>query len=272
MLAVKAGALRVVELLLQSNITEAKETILIRDVRATMPLHSAVRSGFADIASLLITHGGADALYSENGVGETALDVATVQWLLNATRDGYQGKLPSFNNLPGRESAMSSPRAPAVEKLASEIKMLEQVRGMLMEQGKLDANAQLKDALDSFIAFLSGKLDEHAETSDSEPAPRTTRTMDSMHRYMTFKVVSSSVFASPGTRRLVHLIDVQKSVGSSLETASPSSQQPYNDAVQYRKRFAEENGLAEEDLTVAESTQWQGIVGWNGIATRGDPM
>lgn len=257
MIAVKRGQLTMVEKLLRSGIDSVKESLMKRDNNGSMPLHAAVRNGYADITSLLITHGGVEVLYSENAVGETPVETAYMQWLLHATRQGFPGASPSYELRPLHTSGTLDVTGPAgPERLTLELELMEKAREKLTSNGKLTMNAKLKQALDSFIEYVSKKLDKPLTEIRSTPK-KLAYEAESENREKTYKVVSSSVFASPSPRRLVHIIDVQHSVRNSLNDAVPKTTK--------RNITEGEGGIEDEDNAqlVAERECWNGVLSWD---------
>ncbi|KAH8111009.1 ankyrin repeat protein [Phellopilus nigrolimitatus] len=267
MLAVQENKQDVVELLLRSGIDAVNDCLITRDVQGSMPLHAAVRKGFAKIAlALMSASAGSGALHSENGVGETPIETACIQWLLHSTRIDYDlinitGHGYGFNgyaNLDTHE-VETKPGPPDADKLVTEVKLLYEVRAHLQRNKKFVANAKLKDALDAFIIYLSQKRDAPQEPLEKPSSSDA----DECDRAKTFEIVRTAVLASPGQRRLVHLIDVQRSVSSSLEKATGKSRN-LNEGDEYaqRWRFSIAKELPDEADAEAslEEEQWKGIL------------
>ncbi|KAI5121629.1 hypothetical protein M0805_001158 [Coniferiporia weirii] len=274
MLAVLAGKSGIVDVLLQSGVDAVNECLTIRDAKGSMPLHAAVQRGFAKIASSLVKYSvDSEALHSENGVGETPIETATVRWLLYVTCDGFMGKMPNAygqNQHPNLNSrgTMKTPGPLTKDKLVAEITLLGNVRTSLEKNGKLASNGKLKIALDSFIAYLMQKV---AAPSDFTEVPATfTLNTDNCNREKTFNIITAATLASPGRRRLVHLVDVQRSVHTSLEGAArKSTTVVVNDYTQRRKLSKLEELPDEVDgEAMREFEQWKGVLKW-GMYCRG---
>ncbi|KAI5121628.1 hypothetical protein M0805_001157 [Coniferiporia weirii] len=272
MLAVLDGHRGAVDVLLQSGINSVKEGLTTRDAKGEMPLHAAVHKGYAEIASSLINSmSSPDALYSENGVGHTPIETATVEWLMYATGEGFKGQASTgygSQDMGSLEVAhpMKDPGPPAAEKLASEIKLLENVRESLMRDGKLSTNRKLKDALESFITYLKEKYAAALESSEALNSAGEASTTDTCDRSKTFEVVTAAMLTSHGRRRLVHLIDVQRSVHSSLEKAVQDCLRD-----EFEVQHAGHRSLAkleelpvQDDVEITEEyEQWSGVLRWS---------
>lgn len=262
MLAVKANSITIVEKLVKSGIEGVKESLVTRDNNGSMPLHETVRNGLPKLTSLLVSLGGIDALYAENGVGETPLDTATMQWLLARTRGQYPGKAPRASSLStssnGNGSLIVSQKS---EDFEAQVRKMEDAKAYLERNGKFVANAKFRDALDAYIVFLARKASQPSVL----PKPATAPTRDSEDRSETLRIVSSSVFASPSERQLVLLSDVQSSVQSSLKSAADA----YKSSWKYIQRIQKdsEDNIPEEktEAQKAEELQWSGILSWSSI-------
>lgn len=252
MVSVKSNRLNIAKLILSSGLDCVKDVVAIRDANGSMPLHIAVRGGLARFASLLLSAGRTDVLYAENGVGETPLETATVQWLLQATRGDFIGALPDINYLRVRGASLIN-ELPS-DRLLREMRQVEELAGNLKE-----GNSELADVLQALIFVLARKA---SEASKNAPAPSTepVRT-DEANRVETLKVISSSIFGSPGQRQLVHLADVQRSVRSSLEKAYLDGQKnrSYN---RYQAVDFGETPIEKTPLQKAEQRQWEGVLNW----------
>ncbi len=181
--------------------------ILQRDIDGLNPLHATVRAGFPGIAKSIIDASPDEALHTENGVGETPLEIATLEYLTWKMRfHGTQcsSSCPELNDNVG----MAPRRVPAT--LAEDLSKLRSAMADLAQAGKLTPDTLLSDELDAFASLLEAKLEDASET--------TKKTEDDINQVegidirATFAVIAEAVMKRPGQRRLVHLLDVQKSV------------------------------------------------------------
>ena len=262
MTAVLNGQFKVVEILLQSGLSEVKECLTIRDAEGSMPLHAAVHRGYAKIVSLLIEAApDSEAIYSENGVGETPLETARARFLISATREKYPGNnLLQYGGVQQLGSSyFGGSRAIKQERdLSKEVELLKSVQASLLEHGKLAANPKLKDALEEFIPYLAEKARAEAEW---EEIPEDEQTKDKCDCEETFKVVSAAVANVSGRRRLVHLTDVQRSVRTSLEKANKKREDIVENDFSRKRRFLKGDEIPDE--VEAEQKEKQEM--WSGI-------
>ena len=127
MIAVKKSGLSFVREILQSGVEGIKDILLPRDVKGSTPLHVAVRAGNAEIASLLIAAGGGELLHAENGVGETSMEMAYLQWLLDITRQGF--RLPNISKLTHHPAGTSTQPVPPYDlAIKSELRKVDRRR------------------------------------------------------------------------------------------------------------------------------------------------
>lgn len=266
MLAVHGGKFHIVDALLQLKLDAVEESLTIRDAKGSMPLHASVRHGYAKITSSIIKASPtSEAIHSENGVGETPLETAFAKWLIRSTREGFPSEYQrGYNGLQimGVMSG-SAPVTPLkAQKLTAEIDLLRDVQSALVRTNKLSTNTKLREELDVFAAYLVEKRD--AETKETiPPKQENPLVIDREDREETLKAVSAAVLAAPGQRRLVHLIDVHRSVQYSLEKANRKKVTDVENEYYQRRRFnksAEIPDEADAD-TVEKREQWSGVLG-----------
>ncbi|KAK0490248.1 ankyrin repeat protein [Armillaria novae-zelandiae] len=202
-LAINGGCKRIVKLFVDYTVAN----ILQRDIDGIIPLHAAVKAGFPGIAKLIIDASPDEALHTENGVGETPLEIAALEYLTWKMK--FHGIQCSFSSPELDNNVGMVPRRVAGT-LAEDVPKLRLAMADLAQAGKLTPGTLLSDELDAFASLLDVKLVEASET--------TKKTEDDMNqvegtdRRATFAVIAEAVMKRPGQRRLVHLLDVQKSV------------------------------------------------------------
>ncbi len=182
--------------------------ILHRDIDGINPLHAAVRAGFPGIAKLIIDASPDEALHTENGVGETPLEIASLEYLTWKMR--FHGTQCSSSS-PELDSnvGLAPGRIPA--SLAECLPKLHSAIADLAQAGKLTPGTLLSDELDAFASLLEAKLEEASETTKKITEDDVNQ-VEGIDRRATFAVIAEAVMKRPGQRRLVHLLDVQKSV------------------------------------------------------------
>ncbi|KAG5637903.1 hypothetical protein H0H81_002731 [Sphagnurus paluster] len=217
-IAVKEGATRATKLIVQFTTAP----LLMRDIDGSTPLHCAVQCGFAGITETIIKAAPPEALYMENGVGETPLDMATLKHKLEATRNftnAHNRHLTSLNI----DNVDENQRRIEPSHLDTELKRLRLTIDQLIDGGKLSQGTKLTYELNRFVETMERRL--AAETALEEARAVVVEREDknlreSCNTKGTLQAVSSAVAAAPGKRILVHLVDVQKSVQGNLDRSA----------------------------------------------------
>ncbi|KAG6906166.1 hypothetical protein DXG01_015516 [Tephrocybe rancida] len=222
-LAVKEGEKSAVNLIIDFS----KATLLTRDIDGSTPLHCAIQRGYADITSTLIKAIPVDALYMENGVGETPLDMA----MLKHTIETKQSFINEHNSNPRSLNVGNVfwQRRVELNGLEPEIQRLRQTVEHLVQDGKLIEGGKVAEELIRFYQLMEEKVvaekaAEAAKPVDAEKEDDTEKQKDSNDVGRTLEVIAAAVTACPGKRQLVHLIDVQKSVQGNLTRFSSQQQ------------------------------------------------
>ncbi|EED78996.1 predicted protein [Postia placenta Mad-698-R] len=233
-LAVKRHHIDMVRILVEAKALP----YLLRDVHGMTPLHIAIQEGRPKLTQLLIDAGPVEALYMEDSVGSTPLEVAEVWALRIITHEGFPCRMEipkacehnaseqlercSFD-LPTQEREVGRPRAVVSE---------------LVKEGYLKAGTKLAMALHAFSERMDAKvskvraeqdvLEEAEKTRQAAegtkgPDERTPEVEEETDVLATLEVVRRAVVARGGAqpRLLAHILDVHKSVEKSL-TASAS--------------------------------------------------
>lgn len=270
MLAVKSSRFVVLEKLFKSKLSVVKDVLYVRDRKGSLPVHVAVHQGWAKIVSLIIANGGSDSLYWENAVGETPIETATIQWLLNATRNAIGDGLESTRAMNMYNNWRVEAPLTTIDKLSSQVKVLKDVLAQLERDGKLTANSDLKKAFESFVVYLDRKREEGEAIAAKESNTTTAKNnnqFDKTDSKETLKVVSSFISTSAGERQIVHLIDVQNSVRNSIDRAT----KPLPVALGYdshrrnrmaRRKFEKGKELPDEadEEEEAKEQMWRGVL------------
>ncbi|KAL0574269.1 hypothetical protein V5O48_007677 [Marasmius crinis-equi] len=237
-LAVENGRKDIVEAIINFN----KSSLTMRSIKGSLPLHIAVLDSRPEIAKLLLEASPTEVLHSENGVGDTPIEIATSQHLLSRVVD-VSGECSTVSRSLGRVK----PKRFDVERLEKDTPELRKMIASLLEEKKLTKDSQLEKELSAFARYIethiaSAKPEYEARRKrDEEKSKREERdreeeqkkageedsyigvkTWDTNDRGLTFKYVKEAVDARPSERKLVHLVDVQKSVLGDLSEV-PSS-------------------------------------------------
>jgi ankyrin repeat protein len=299
MLAVSSGRLDIVKQLLESGVPAVKASIPTRNARGLNAVHLAVQQGYADILKELLKHCDEELLCVENTVGESPVETAELQFMLEATRPEKFGWRPSINTLAYREydraTVFTKPES-ALKTLETQLAEYVGVKAKLLTLDKFINNTHLRKAFDDFEAFLRTKVDTLRAFAAANPPPAqetqqapqqaavTTQialpyglfstnsayAVDSSNRRKTLEAVLAAA-KSTQKRSLVHILDVQQSVMNSLEKAAAPRDDyshPYNDRRQWRK-FNKAEELPKELAKEKEDSrdQWKGVMSWASLQT-----
>lgn len=214
-----------------------KANLLVRDVDGSPPLHSAVRQGFAEIVQLLIEAGPAEALLAENGVGETPLETASLQEIVERTRQQFNPSVSTPLDLDSLE-IRANPERFNIQQQESEITKLRNVIDELLHDGRMRKNTKLPNELMSFANKMDVKLATAKKTTIPEEKEWDdgNAETDNVDRLNTLVRVRKGLLPLGGPRGLVHLIDVQRSIQETLglfqQEAANSVRKTYDDGLE----------------------------------------
>ncbi|KAJ8080919.1 hypothetical protein PM082_017754 [Marasmius tenuissimus] len=229
-------------------------SILIRNIKGSLPLHTAVLNGCPEITKMLLHASPIEGLHSENGVGDTPLEIATSRYLpcLIKNVKGYSSTVSS-------SALYAIPTRHDVEKLEKDVPELRKTIAALIEDRKLTKDSYLEKELSAFARYLetqiaSAKPDyeakkkrkaEEAEKArrEEEEEVKKARDCDTCPGVLyldylsypgsceypspeeTYQYVKEAVRARPGERKLVRLVDVRKSVMGDLSKVESKKQE-----------------------------------------------
>jgi hypothetical protein len=201
--------------------------VLLKNADGYTALHLAVQVGFAELTRLVLEVGGTQALYMENGVGETPLEIATQQELLWRTVAKLnQGGMIYLNNAPDLKfNSASVPPAPFDETRKAQVTRLRGTLDELVADGRLRSDTKLYNELFAFADRMDTKVVPPATKRDQEEDKDPKDTVD---KVLTLQLIREAVASQPGARSLLHLLDVHKSVQKDLDR--PAAR------VEYRRR------------------------------------
>ncbi|CAG8655036.1 2298_t:CDS:2, partial [Acaulospora colombiana] len=115
MIAIKTGNLEVVEFLLSFDHPVTNASLLARDANGSLPIHEATSKEYHKILELMLRSKSAQAmkaLFTENGIGSTPLEIATFKYLLSFDR-----KLQ--NDINGNAAVQYTIPSPVIANLSS---------------------------------------------------------------------------------------------------------------------------------------------------------
>ncbi|KAH8991543.1 hypothetical protein EDB92DRAFT_1945881 [Lactarius akahatsu] len=197
MLAVKHENAATVRIILEFGIDPG--ILLLRDADWSTPLHVAVQNADTVLAEVLLKYGPTQLLYAENSAPRfpTPTELSMNIW----------------------RQLFSPPKGPPlfdVEKQKTEIPRLRATLDTLLADGLLVDGAKLTTELFAFAGRMEGRLAmetaqknaaDEGELDSLEPQGSTART---------YFALRDAAAARPGTRQLVHMVDVQRSVQRNL--------------------------------------------------------
>ncbi|KAF7300977.1 putative ankyrin repeat protein [Mycena indigotica] len=243
--AVKHGHHGCVRLILDFSVA----SIRLRDVEGSLPLHSAVRLDDTEMVKLLLKAEPL-TLLTENGVGETAVEMAMHQDLVSRNEDLYA--TPSVTKIDRLSYPHKFPGA--FVRLGDELTRLKRAIGMLVEQGTLTLGTPTQKALALFVKHL-----EALEGDSVEPQ----RAGDSV-----LGILRAAGETSQANRELVHLVDVQMSVQNTLDKNQRRAGRRHDDDEE--EESDEEDG--EEGETPEEKELRSGSVFYGRLVTGEDDL
>lgn len=244
-IAVQIGSAALVSIL----VNYSRDSLLIRDVDGQTPLHWAVSRAYSDVVGRLLRVMPKEGLVMENGVGNTPIEMASLAQLLACCKNLSKAfsQCPSGTNLSHYSVNSTTERIPVSEfssyneELEVMMKDIPQMidRGTVSEERKLQMKDEIQKWTNKMVEMLSAaeereekkrveretrKAEENAKRGlrpDVDPFPRDTSDINT-----TFKLIMNARDADDvdfQPRRLIHLLDVQKSVGHSLNKVNPKT-------------------------------------------------
>ena len=226
MLAVKASRPHIVDFMLSIDNPATAVSLSLRDVEGSLPLHIAVKNGLVRITTSLLEFSESKLLYTENGVGITPLEIASLQHLLRLTHSkGEVGGAVTWQTPPKITLATSDrivkyserverPEIEAAETLSALVQTLD-------AEGCFTNKMELKDVLMDYTERtmkIARRPQKKEEAETSEPQTGLGFKTESSDIIGTFKLIKGAVGHST-RRELVHLLDAQRAVGNALDNA-----------------------------------------------------
>ncbi|KAI9433858.1 hypothetical protein H4582DRAFT_950578 [Lactarius indigo] len=217
MLAVKSNNAAIARILLEFGIDPS--VLLLKDADGSTPLHVAVQNTNTALAEVLLKHGPTKLLYTENWVGQTPLDIASLKCLPQMT-GSMEVSTAVMLSMDAECHLRISQKSPPfnVEKQRIEIPKLRATLDALIADGLLAEGTKLTTELLAFAGRMEGRLvvettrknvaEKRAKEDKDELGPSATA--------RTYFALCDVAAARPGTRQLVHLADVQRSVRRNL--------------------------------------------------------
>jgi len=222
MLAVKAPRPRVVDFMVSIDNPATAASLSLRDVQGSLPIHIAVKSGLIRITTSLLQNSEPKHLFTEDGVGITPLEIASLQHLLRLT--GSEGEVGSamtwepplkITSLIGDkiDKYCENVERPEIEAAATLLALVQS----LDAEGRFTNKEDLKDVLMDYAERSMKNARQSKEDTETTPQPQTDLDGTSDVVGM-FKFIKNAVGHST-RRELVHPLDVQRAVDNALDNA-----------------------------------------------------
>ena len=238
------------------------------DVDGQTTLHVAVKLCYPQVTSILLAAADPKGLQMENGVGNTPVDMVSLSELGSRIQrfPQYQANTMSQLEMNGVESFYRYP-GEYNQKLKKELLKLHAILDVLFADGRLKRQTKLATELTKFASMMKERLSaaEAAHTArlarfpKEEKASADKNPKDAYDNDKTYAIVFGALKDGGLTvvnRQLIHLIDVQKSVGADLEKVGNNR---FSD--QYRWKRKDKGDLEaekdEEEEEKARSMVWQ---------------
>lgn len=251
-IAAKLGHIRLVKLIVDFT----RSTILMLDVDGQTTLHTAVKQSYPKVTKILLEAADPKGLQMENGVGNTILDMVSLGELGFRIQRFWQHQ---GNSMELAKDVDAFERYPEVytRKLEQELPKMDAIIDTLFADGRLKRQTKLATELTKFSSMMKERLSaaEAARLTrvqvPKEEVSENKNPQDTLDIEETFSIIVAALKDLTVKRQLVHLIDVQKSVGADLEKAGKAGNR---DRVNWRKK--DEDGLeVEQDKDEQEKRQ-----------------
>jgi len=212
---VKQGNITIVELLASRSLPD--RIYLAKDLSGSTALHAAVQKSHVDIARTLVRAGPPALLHSENGVGQTAREIADLKDLAERAVLGHG----SAAAIPDAQMAVERTQIPdftaRAAALPARAHKLRATLDALFADGTLVHGSPVASALAAFADRVEAKARLIGRPIVSDDAayvdPKASRAQ------ATATVLREEAGKQPGTRELVHMLDVQRSVEHNVAEA-----------------------------------------------------
>ena len=229
---------------------------LLRDQKGRIPFHIAVNAYTHVLVQLLGDAGPDEALTTEDGVGNTPLEIVVSHWLQRATGGDWAGELPRAEELNDQIHHTQQRRRYPSEDEARALSAA--VARLLAPGGPLRAGTRLANALTAFaertqVAVANAERDPVDEVVEDKEPEFSERSAES-DTEKTMDCLISALARRPALRRqLVHLADVHRSVQGSLDRSTKKPPQPVWHT--YRRQRDDEGGLDPEEVVDKEQKE-----------------
>lgn len=236
----------------------------MRDVDGQTTLHASVKKCYPKITSILLAAADPKGLQMETTVGNTILDIASL--------NEFNPRIRQFSEIlyPKDELRINDvnpfyryPNA-YIQQLEKELPKLHTILDVLFADGRLKSQTKLATELTKFAKMMGERLSA-AKAAKAAHAPQPPKeeeiVIDVYDPQATLSAVLAALKNVTVSRQLVHLIDVQKSVGTDLEKVNLPSDY-------WRRQKVEDESEAKQS---DEDGKEKSMV-WQYIPTSADPI
>lgn len=250
--------------------------LLIQDVDGQTPLHSAVARSYSTIVRHLLLVIPKEGLAVENSVGNTPREIVALAELLNSCKKlKVSTQSSSGSSLSPDSIDPTIARIPVDQfsKYEAELKDLRDItpeiidRGTVPDERKLHMKNEINNWVNKMLAaFKAAKKCEERRESEREARKdeekkkkqqkglpdETPYPSDTADLTKTFELMTNACKADDfQLRRLIHLLDVQNSVGYSLNKVNPDTEEDENDGspkLRSKGRYKKSVDLEDNDV------------------------
>ena len=230
------------------------------DVDGQTTLHAAVKLCYAQITSILLAAADPKGLQMENGVGNTPFDIISLNEL-SSRIEGFPHMVTMTQLKMDGVEPFYRYAGDYIEKLQKELPKLHAILDLLLADGRLKGQTKLAKELTNFASMMKERLStaKAAHTTRLTRVPKEEETSadpkDKNDLEKTFSIVVGALKSLTINRQLIHLIDVQKSIGADLEKVGGSRSSNEGRRQKGEGELDEEQDEEEEER--AQSMVWQ---------------
>ena len=154
--------MKLVEIIL--GFTKSPSILLKRDIDGQIPLHCAAKAGFSDITGQLIAASPPEALYMENSVGNTPLEIVNLAEINERLRNYTQRNTFQFQEIsPSGVDYPSNVLSSTMEKVEVESKEIREGVDSLFKDGAGKVNTDVKTAIVKWAEEMGKKVEVFKE-------------------------------------------------------------------------------------------------------------
>ncbi|KAJ3511469.1 hypothetical protein NLJ89_g4078 [Agrocybe chaxingu] len=253
-IAVKNHNKEIMKLILEYD----KTSLLMRNIQGSMPFHISIALDAVETTQLFLPHLDAKALQTEDGVGNTPLEISSLHAInerlnsfiraRNQTPEGIDTGYLDMHSYPFKWSLGM------VNDIEKEVSYLRQIIEIILPEERKKRRTKLVWELNTFATMIESRLKtlrpifveeikSHVDggDSDSEDEDEDEDEESSIDRPKMLQLVREAVHSQPANRQLIHVADVQKSVSADLKSAREKVE------AENEKPKKEDGGLEDEN-------------------------